>query len=338
MSIFLIHFPLELRGRLIQRIMWHPDTRRRWFVKPRKTAAACPYSKLEWSTRIYILESAHAAHQSGRRHPGKPKGSFALSLLISIWSERASHSVRADGNKNQQERIAPYRCAARPPNKCVFPFPKNTNRTHKRWLEAAAVTQRRPSKRRTRDLRRCKCARGGRRHLCVRELIGSTRHNITHTPVGLFCWWPGRAHKLCIFLRDTCAPINIYPHLVEYIKIGALKYISMLSSGSDALCPDNAADFDERHPVRCGSRRYNQESAARWIICYIFGVTSRARSRPASESASAIRAFDFASHVFALRIIAIILTSGGECFFLYIFSCKVFNIYIRLNKCVNGQL
>jgi hypothetical protein len=76
-----------------------------------------------------------------------------------------------------------------------------------------------------------------------------------------------RAHKLCIFLRDTCAPINIYPHLVEYIKIARLKYISMLSSGYDALCPDNALpNFDERHPVRgdmAAGRRYNQESAPR---------------------------------------------------------------------------
>jgi hypothetical protein len=54
-------------------------------------------------------------------------------------------------------------------------------------------------------------------------------------------------------------------------------------------------DFDERHPVRCGSRRYNQESAPQnnfnlpaWPH-YIFRVTSRARSRPPnSESASAI--------------------------------------------------
>ena len=237
---------------------WH--SRRRWFVKPRKAAAACPF--LESSTHTHILESAHAAHQSGRRHPGKPsKGHlpYPLSLCWFPWRACAWMEI------NKIERIdSPCRCARRPPNKCVFPFRKITKTNGLRisdGSERPPVTQRRPSKNE-------RLSEMQMRHLCVcvRELIGSTRHNNTHA---LFVWWPGRARAQTLHLfarhlrahQHLSAPSRIHKNWKIKIHFNAEQRLWR------TLPRQRAADF--WRTASCawwyGSRprRYNQESAPR---------------------------------------------------------------------------
>jgi hypothetical protein len=225
--------------------MWHPDTRGVVDLSNQEKQQL----PVHFSNRAHTNTSLRARTQpinlagATQENPARVICPIPFSLCWFPWRACAWMEI------NKIERIdSPCRCARRPPNKCVFPFRKITKTNGLRisdGSERPPVTQRRPSKNE-------RLSEMQMRHLCVCvcESWLDPRATITHT-LYLYGDPGGRAHKLCIFLRDTCAPINIYPHLVEYIKIGRLKYISMLSSGYDALCPDNALPiFDERHPVR----------------------------------------------------------------------------------------